>query len=52
MAYNGADPVEDDPEGPPVEKFRELHRLSYTVKVFGLFGLLFCTHTYFPTANR
>jgi len=34
MAYNGAVEQEDeDPEAPPVERFREVHRLSYTVQV-------------------
>ena len=33
MAYNGAEPEEEDPDAPPVERFREVHRLSYTVKV-------------------
>jgi len=26
------EPEEEDPEAPPVERFREVHRLSYTVK--------------------
>ena len=35
FAFNGdeAEPEEEDPESPPVERFRELHRLSYTVRV-------------------
>ena len=33
MAYNGAEPEEEDPEAPQVERFREIHRLSFTVKV-------------------
>ena len=33
MAYNGQEPEEVDPEAPPVERFREMHRLSYTVQV-------------------
>jgi hypothetical protein len=35
FAFNGEDPdaVPDDPDLPPVERFREVHRLSYTVKV-------------------
>mmetsp|Transcript_19691 Transcript_19691/g.19791 ORF Transcript_19691/g.19791 Transcript_19691/m.19791 type:complete len:275 (-) Transcript_19691:95-919(-) len=34
MQYNGAEPEEepDDPDMPPVERFREVHRLSYNVK--------------------
>eukprot|EP01041_Mallomonas_annulata_P010733 gene10733-22422_t len=32
MAYNGAEPEEEDPDAPPVERFREVHRLSFTVK--------------------
>lgn len=33
FAYNGEEPEPDDPEAPPVERFREVHRLSYTVKL-------------------
>lgn len=33
FAYNGEDPEPEDPEAPPVERFRELHRLSYVVQV-------------------
>jgi hypothetical protein len=33
FAYNGEDPEPEDPEAPPVERFREVHRLTYTVKV-------------------
>jgi hypothetical protein len=34
MAYNGATEEEpEDPEAPPVERFREVHRVSYVVKV-------------------
>jgi len=33
FAYNGEDPdAVDDPDAPPVEKFREVHRLLYTVQ--------------------
>eukprot|EP00981_Chlorochromonas_danica_P003953 scaffold748_cov176-Ochromonas_danica.AAC.7 len=32
FAYNGEDPEPEDPEAPPVERFREVHRLSYTIK--------------------
>lgn len=39
FAYNGEEAV-DDPEGPPVERFREQDRLSYTVMVITLFKLL------------
>jgi len=31
FAYNGEDPEPEDPEAPPVERFREVHRLSWTV---------------------
>jgi len=37
FAYNGEEaeePDPDNPDAPPAERFRELHRLSYTVKVF------------------
>merc|ERR1711991_603949 len=30
FAFNGEDP--EEPEAPPVERFRELHRLSYVVR--------------------
>lgn len=35
MAYFGAEPEEEpeDPDAPPVERFREVHRLSYHVKM-------------------
>lgn len=32
FAYKGEDPEPEDPEAPPVERFREVHRLTYTVK--------------------
>jgi len=35
FAYNGEDPEEpeqEDPDAPPVERFREVHRLTFTVK--------------------
>ena len=40
FAFNGeeTEPEPEDPEAPPVERFRELHRLSSTVKV--LFDLI------------
>ena len=31
FAYNGEDPEPEDPEAPPVERFREVHRLAYNV---------------------
>jgi len=31
--FNGEEAEPEDPEAPPVEKFREVHRLAYTVKV-------------------
>lgn len=33
FAYNGEDPEPEDPEAPPVERFREVHRLAYNVNV-------------------
>jgi len=33
FAYNGEEPEPEDPEAPPVERFREVHRLAYTVQV-------------------
>lgn len=35
FAYNGEEeePEPEDPDAPPVERFREVHRLAYTVKV-------------------
>lgn len=33
FAYNGEDPEPEDPEAPPVERFREVHRLAYNVQV-------------------
>ena len=35
FAFNGEDGEveEEDPEAPPVERFRELHRISHTVRV-------------------
>lgn len=35
FAYNGEEeePEPEDPDAPPVERFREVHRLTYTVKV-------------------
>lgn len=32
FAYNGEEPEEIDPEAPPIERFREVHRLTYVVK--------------------
>jgi len=32
FAYNGEEPEPEDPEAPPVERFREMNRLAYTVK--------------------
>ena len=32
FAYNGEDPEPEDPEAPPVERFREVHRLAWTVQ--------------------
>lgn len=36
FAYNGEEeePEPEDPDAPPVERFREVHRLAFTVKVF------------------
>ncbi len=33
FAYNGEDPEPEDPEAPPVERFREVHRLAYVISV-------------------
>ena len=33
FAYNGEEPEPEDPEAPPVERFRECHRLTFTVEV-------------------
>jgi hypothetical protein len=35
FAYNGEEeePEPEDPDAPPVERFRELHRLVYVIKV-------------------
>lgn len=35
FAFNGEEEEaeQDDPDAPPVERFREVHRLAYTVKV-------------------
>lgn len=33
FAYNGEEAEPEDPDAPPVERFRELHRLSYIVQV-------------------
>jgi len=33
FTFNGEEAEPEDPEAPPVERFRELHRLAYTVKV-------------------
>ena len=40
FAYNGEETEEIDPEAPPVERFRELHRLSFIVKVFKILFIL------------
>jgi radial spoke head protein 9 len=32
FAYNGEEPEPEDPEAPPVERFREVHRLAWTVQ--------------------
>lgn len=32
FAYNGEEAEPEDPDAPPVERFRELHRLSYVVQ--------------------
>lgn len=32
FAYNGEDPEPEDPEAPPVERFREVHRLAWTIQ--------------------
>ena len=31
FAYNGVEAEEEDPEAPPVERFREVHRLGWTI---------------------
>lgn len=38
FAYNGEEeePEPEDPDAPPVERFREVHRLAFTVKVLTL----------------
>lgn len=38
FAYNGEEeePEPEDPDAPPVERFREVHRLTYIVKVMSL----------------
>lgn len=50
FAYNGEEPEPEDPEAPPVERFREIHRLAYTVKVssymFRLFLPLYINHIF------
>lgn len=33
FTFNGEEAEPEDPEAPPVERFREIHRLAYTVKV-------------------
>lgn len=33
FAYNGEDPEPEDPDAPPVERFREVNRLTYVVNV-------------------
>ena len=33
FAYNGEEPEPEDPDAPPVERFRELHRLANVVQV-------------------
>ena len=39
--FSGSDEVEEeDPDAPPVERFREVHRLSYVVQV--RFLCVFC----------
>jgi hypothetical protein len=40
FAYNGEEeePEPEDPDAPPVERFREVHRLTYTVKVRPVFA--------------
>ena len=32
FAYNGEEPEPEDPEAPPVERFREVHRLGYIIQ--------------------
>jgi hypothetical protein len=38
FAYNGeeSEPEPEDPEAPPVERFREVHRLAWAVRVSSL----------------
>jgi hypothetical protein len=33
FAYNGEDPEPEDPEAPPVERFREINRLGFVINV-------------------
>ena len=33
FAYNGEEPEPEDPEAPPVERFREMNRLTFVVNV-------------------
>jgi len=33
MSFNGEEPEEEDPDAAPIERFREVHRLSFVVKV-------------------
>jgi len=42
FAYNGEEeePEAEDPDAPPVERFRELHRLVYVVKVNRIYVLV------------
>lgn len=44
FAYNGEDPEAEpeDPEAPPVERFREMNRLTYTVNVSDQTMNLYC----------
>lgn len=48
FAYNGEEeePEPEDPDAPPVERFREVHRLAFTVKVT-FCRLVPCTHCFF-----
>jgi hypothetical protein len=48
FTFNGEEAEPEDPEAPPVERFRELHRLAYTVKVS--FIILF-SHMKVPLLN-
>jgi len=53
FAYNGEEeePEPEDPDAPPVERFREVHRLAYIVKV-SIKKLFFCLSWYHILLRR